>query len=331
MTTDVVKAIVTGGDYPDFDTWITARKGDIRGSGRDTNEIGEVYGLSNPGSLFLTSADWLTDDTHKVIVRAAPGEECGGVFSTMKAHISGTVGEIRTIRVYGVNCVIGPGLSIEETAACSNNSFCVLGSGVAPGDGRVIIDGCIFRGGSYSPDVFAALDISEGIYTIKNCVIFCQSTGTAADEDCGICSNDAVVDILNSVIVAHNSDASSFGIINFGGSTINTQNDYIDGDVAYGEGYDPIAKGLNDATSDGSALTPALRLIPRDGTVFVDPSYAGMNFRLVAGSPLIDKGATLAGVPVDFVGTHRPQGVAYDIGAHERLSAGGHLLLVMGL
>jgi len=40
-------------------------------------------------------------------------------------------------------------------------------------------------------------------------------------------------------------------------------------------------------------------------------------YRELAGSPSIDKGQTLADVPVDYAGVVRPQGSAYDIGAFE--------------
>lgn len=49
--------------------------------------------------------------------------------------------------------------------------------------------------------------------------------------------------------------------------------------------------------------------------MFVNP--AGGNFRVQAGSPLVNKGMTLSMVTADFDGTARPQGGAYDIGAYE--------------
>jgi hypothetical protein len=52
----------------------------------------------------------------------------------------------------------------------------------------------------------------------------------------------------------------------------------------------------------------------------VDPkliSVVGNDFRLQAGSPLIDKGALLTGVKTDFDGVTRPQGSTHDIGAFE--------------
>ena len=52
----------------------------------------------------------------------------------------------------------------------------------------------------------------------------------------------------------------------------------------------------------------------------IDPKLvntSGVDFQLVAGSPAIDAGVTLPYVTNDFLGTSRPQGAAYDIGAFE--------------
>jgi hypothetical protein len=60
------------------------------------------------------------------------------------------------------------------------------------------------------------------------------------------------------------------------------------------------------------------------GMVEVDPLFTNpgaLNFTLQAGSPAIDTGATLSLVATDKAGISRPQGAAYDIGAHERTGA----------
>jgi parallel beta helix pectate lyase-like protein len=52
----------------------------------------------------------------------------------------------------------------------------------------------------------------------------------------------------------------------------------------------------------------------------IDPKLVnalGVDFQLVTGSPAIDAGVTLPYVTNDFLGTSRPQGAAYDIGAFE--------------
>ena len=42
--------------------------------------------------------------------------------------------------------------------------------------------------------------------------------------------------------------------------------------------------------------------------------------RLLSDSPLLDAGTSLPYVPDDFLGTSRPQGSRYDIGAFERVT-----------
>lgn len=55
------------------------------------------------------------------------------------------------------------------------------------------------------------------------------------------------------------------------------------------------------------------------------PSFtdaAGGDFTLQTGSVAVNAGATIGSVTTDRIGTARPQGAAYDIGAYEQLSAG---------
>lgn len=52
--------------------------------------------------------------------------------------------------------------------------------------------------------------------------------------------------------------------------------------------------------------------------LFVDPARA--NFRLKAGSPAIDRGASIGMVSIDLDGNSRPQGGAYDTGAYEYIT-----------
>ncbi len=75
--------------------------------------------------------------------------------------------------------------------------------------------------------------------------------------------------------------------------------------------------GNNNATDDssdpGSTTSNKLSLTATDQ--FTDVS--GGDFTLKSTSVLIDAGATLAAVPVDIIGTVRPQGLGYDVGAFE--------------
>jgi hypothetical protein len=57
------------------------------------------------------------------------------------------------------------------------------------------------------------------------------------------------------------------------------------------------------------------------GAIDADPGFVdagALDFHLAAGSTAVDVGLTIAEVPVDLDGVHRPQGAAYDLGAYER-------------
>jgi parallel beta-helix repeat protein len=56
-------------------------------------------------------------------------------------------------------------------------------------------------------------------------------------------------------------------------------------------------------------------LVATPAQLFANPS--AFHFELTSGSPAIDAGASLLDVPADIVGTPRPQGAAWDIGAYE--------------
>lgn len=69
----------------------------------------------------------------------------------------------------------------------------------------------------------------------------------------------------------------------------------------------------------GGSGTPII-----DHNLTTDPRFvnaAGSDFRLQAGSGAENTGATLTQVPTDFTGVARPQGSAFDIGAHETVTA----------
>ena len=60
-----------------------------------------------------------------------------------------------------------------------------------------------------------------------------------------------------------------------------------------------------------------------DDPLFTNEASNPVDFELQSSSPCIDAGTTIAAVTVDYAGTSRPQGSAYDIGAYEFASGGG--------
>ena len=81
----------------------------------------------------------------------------------------------------------------------------------------------------------------------------------------------------------------------------------IKNNIFWQNGSDTVALGPSIGTTQSNNLTS-------------DPKFADVtkyNFRLVSGSPAIDKGATISAVKNDFDGRPRPQGASFDIGAFE--------------
>lgn len=87
--------------------------------------------------------------------------------------------------------------------------------------------------------------------------------------------------------------------------------------------------GNNNASSDTSAVTrfPTGSVNSVAGSaVFVSVTAGSEDFTLKSGTnALVEAGATLGSVTDDIIGTTRPQGGNYDIGAFERISAGGSI------
>lgn len=61
---------------------------------------------------------------------------------------------------------------------------------------------------------------------------------------------------------------------------------------------------------------------------YIDPTAPARNFRLQAGSPASDSGATIPAVSRDVDGVSRPAGIAYDRGAYEFVVAGVSAIVV---
>lgn len=75
-----------------------------------------------------------------------------------------------------------------------------------------------------------------------------------------------------------------------------------------------LTMGGTVSTGSGAGVSFSHNLDNTDPTLV---NASAFDFRLLAGSPAIDAGLTLSYVTNDFLGTSRPQGAAYDIGAFE--------------
>jgi len=77
-----------------------------------------------------------------------------------------------------------------------------------------------------------------------------------------------------------------------------------------------LTMGGTAAEGNGAGVTLSHNLDNTDPKL-VNASAPALDFQLSAGSPAIDAGVPLAYVSNDFLGTSRPQGAGYDIGAFE--------------
>ncbi len=138
-------------------------------------------------------------------------------------------------------------------------------------------------------------DVLSQIYIVNNTFAFPNP-----HEDGHI----IVAATLTNAVIANNIfyQPSTAGVFFDGGSTSNVTVEYN------------LTAGGTVAEGNGAGVTLSNNL---DNT---DPKFvnaSAFNFALLAGSPAIDAGVTLPYVTNDFLGTSRPQGAAYDIGAFE--------------
>ena len=123
-----------------------------------------------------------------------------------------------------------------------------------------------------------------------------------------------------------------FGIPNNGGVTVGIDVDASNVGVYNNTVTDVAGLGIrivsgsgnsvrNNIAFDNSADFAANTAVTTADNLFgTDPlfvSAASGDFQLQAGSPAIDRGATISVVTMDRVGVSRPQGAAPDIGAYE--------------
>ncbi len=157
--------------------------------------------------------------------------------------------------------------------------------------------------------------------TIRNNVFEFRDEGIAASlgsfENIYVYNNvfKATLDDLSWGVAVYMVDVDGYEVINNIMVDCHTQARKIEG----GSGTVDYNLAWNsDGSSPGGPPTAQANELWGVDPVFVsyDGSYGG-DYRLSSGSPAIDTGAILADVTDDHVGTIRPQGNGYDIGAFE--------------
>lgn len=212
------------------------------------------------------------------------------------------------IRV-GVNHIRFDGLDVDAKA-----TFAVIFSSIGAGS-DVRFENCILRSTITGTGYLITTSAVNLNFTLRNCIAYAsnrtidtRAINSALIENCTLWRHAAQLGVLGDTeLVVKNT---------YSGHTGAASEDFWTGGAA--------PSGNNNASSDTSQATDYTAGVSSvaGSSVFTSVTVGAEDFRLLAGTnALVEAGATLGSVTVDAIGTARPQGALYDIGAIER-SAG---------
>ena len=145
-----------------------------------------------------------------------------------------------------------------------------------------------------------------------------NSWGRSTEGNINFYSNRGNINIKyeEDITVKNNimSDGWQFNLISYQEGAVGSH--VIDYNLYHSAGKSEIHWGSTNYTVSGFQAAT----VHEDNAVEGDPLFvrAGSDFHLQSGSPAIDAGTTISGIPAqDIEGTTRPQGPAWDIGAYE--------------
>ena len=308
----------TSRDYSTLQSWEDALPANLVTDGN--SYVGECYNDSefSGASTMLTISGQTTDATHTITLTTATGQSFRDHASaatnplnydqTKGVGITSSVNE--TIVYIQTDYTTIKNLQIRSTSL--DLAYSVVSCYSSPAKVNIIIDSCILvaTGGK------GALSVAGITTIVKNCALIGGYVVSYLDRliyaaggnfyNCTIVCRDSYGCVKAILQTAAAVTAKNCAI--FGADAVNT------GTVTYTTCYTDVA-------SPPSGVTQATY-----ANCFVN---VDSDWRLKTGSDLIDTGTTDAtNAPTDIIGTERPQGDAYDVGAWEFVaapSAGGIL------
>jgi parallel beta-helix repeat protein len=197
--------------------------------------------------------------------------------------------------------------------------------GMAPTN--YLFEGNTMSGGAGSPD---ATSFSGGIVAAgQNGIIIRNNLIYGTPGACGIyLDGEGGFPILDAVVYNNTLYGNAAGICFFETHGATLRNNLL---VGNGNGTDPqMGFGSSDGLDSdynllaptGSGFAEGAHSITPSSTAGIFASPSSGDFRLVLGSPAVDRGEDLSstGFAVDSAGVSRPQGAGWDIGAYELVS-----------
>ena len=325
MPTTVTKTVKPGGggDYSSLESWESSEQSNLNTA--DEIHICECYSggnlLGTPGTAFRMTG-WITNATNHIVIKAAEGHAHEGAPDTSKAYAlctanSGTADTTLTRAFWISEDTKIQNLQFKSTARNSSNGVLFIQAISNLSE----VDGCIIENDRPSAYTSTAVGvrIQNPIATkFRNNIIIMRPNSSSSNVyalDGNQYGGNAAPthEIYNNTIVFAE-QCSRATALRTQWPALDSENNYfyIDGTTSETI-YDTalsgaITQGSNDKTDSDAAYSTA---------TFASVTNGSEDFTLVTGSNLVDAGTTLSSVTTDAVGTSRPAGTSYDVGAME--------------
>jgi hypothetical protein len=289
--------------YASLNAALTAERGDLVAADVWLEIICATNGNADTARIIEVAANWTTDATHYVHIKAAEGHRAGTSWNTAKYRIDGAFAFVSAFSS-SIPYLRVEGLQARNTSTSAGSNGFRFTSATLAADVRAV--GLLTRGNqSYG------FGFEGGTYTVRNCV----SIGNGGDGiifDYGAPGCVATVDNCTSVA------NTGFGIV-VGSSSNNNDltNCYAGGNTGADYGFVGGGNSLTTCYSeDGSQSTATAAYATGSGARFTNVTSGSEDVAIQAGSALIGAGTDLSGsFTTDITGKTRS--VPWDIGAFE--------------
>ena len=273
-------------------------------------------GVADVLGAVLDLTPFTVSDTCYLEIKAATGQQAGTIWNdniyrmVLDVNDSATMFNIRTNQHF-------TGLQIKHGTSSTTNSTILGSAGVLAIN---YLDGCLIVKGSVGANMPICVNNNRfnGGFRLRNCIIVgatlgLRNYGNAAASRC-VLNNCTFIDCATAMNMLRVADTLATNCIAQGCT------------VGFGStGVTPV-NCISDVEAEGAI----------DGVTYGTVTFAGAgNYALGPGDTVAkDAGADLSSniyypVTTDILGTARPQGAAYDVGAHELTSGGSALLPIM--
>lgn len=313
MATTVTKTIGTGGDYTTLQAWEDASPANLVTS--DQVWQGQCFNqefFSSSAALLTVSGTTVDATRYKELTTYAGAsfvDNASIQTNALRYNASNGAG-IRSTYAWAAPVAVNESYFRISKMQISATTAVALGGVATTG---MVIDKCILENSGVSNEAIRAY----GVCTIKNTLIVGRSTGSLAKLDNGVsvynCTFVRTASSTTNIFTGSYSTTTLKNCAFFGGATT----------LASGSSTRTYTTCYTDTASPPSGCT-TVAYDTSTGSGFENKTDATRDFRIKAGSALLDVGTTdTTNAANDIAGTARPQGSAYDVGAWELVSGGG--------